>query len=108
MDVKSGDVLWKFRGFDVIGGEPDIRADPQAIHISTDHEGNVYALFYRFTVMENGQRGYVSRVVSFTRDGRERWRYPKEKPMDAWVNWGDVTPEGSRFAFGTANYDKSK
>lgn len=55
MDVKSGDVLWKFRGFDVIGGEPDIRADPQAIHISTDHEGNVYALFYRFTVMETGR-----------------------------------------------------
>lgn len=108
ISASSGDILWKFKGFDVIGGEPDIRADPQTIHISTDRAGNIYAVFYRFTVTDTGQRGYLSRVVSFTPSGEERWRYPKDHPMDAWVNWGEITEDGSRFAFGTANYDKSK
>ena len=106
--VKTGDVLWKYRGYDVIGGEPDIRADPQAIHISTDKKGNVYAVFYRFTVTSGGQRSYVSRILSFTQDGKLRWKYPENENMDAWVNWGEESEESGRFAFGTANYDKSK
>lgn len=108
INVKTGDVRWKYRAYDLIGGEPDIRADPQPIRISTDHEGNVYAVFYRFTVNEAGERHYVSRVVSFTADGDIRWKYPKDENMDGWVNWGDVSDSAHRFAFGTANYDKSK
>lgn len=108
MNTSSGDILWKFKGFDVIGGEPDIRADPQTIHISTDREGNIYAVFYRFTITDSGQRGYLSRVVSFTPSGEERWRFPKDHAMDGWVNWGEISQDGSSFAFGTANYDKSK
>lgn len=108
LDVKTGDVKWKCKGYDIIGGEPDIRADPQPIHVATDREGNVYAVFYRFTLDESGTRRYVSRIVSFTAGGDVRWKYPENGNMDAWVNWGDDAEGAHRFAFGTANYDKTK
>ena len=108
ISVKSGDVLWKYRSYDVIGGEPDIRADPQVIHISIDRNGNIYAAAYRFTVNPNGQRSYISRILSFDKKGKIRWKFPENKNMDAWVNWGDISDHAGRYAFGTANYDKSK
>ncbi len=108
MDVKNGDVLWSFRGASVLGYEPDIQAEPTAIHISTDKEGHAYVVFYRYTLDGDGKRSYLSRIISFNADGSERWRYPKEENMDVWVNCGDVSDASSRFAFATANYDKEK
>ena len=65
MDVKNGDVLWTFRGDSLIGYEADIQSEPTAIDISTDAAGHVYAVFYRFTLDEKGQRTYLSRIISF-------------------------------------------
>lgn len=108
LDVKNGNVLWTFKGDSLIGYESDIQSEPTAIHISTDTKGNVYAIFYRFTIDGKGQRGYISRIISFDREGNENWRYPKEENMDAWVNCGALGEKTHRYAFATANYDKSK
>ena len=108
MDVKNGNVLWTFQGDSLIGYEANIQSEPTAIHISTDSQGNAYAVFYRFTIMADGQRGYVSRIISFDKNGNENWRYPKEGNMDAWVNCGALGEKTNRYAFATANYDKSK
>lgn len=108
MDVKNGDVLWTFRGDSLIGYEADIQSEPTAIDISTDAAGHVYAVFYRFTLDEKGQRTYLSRIISFDEAGKERWRYPAKENMDAWVNCGAVSESSGRFAFATANYDKAK
>ncbi len=108
MDVKNGDILWQFDGASVLGYEADIQAEPTAIHISTDKEGNAYVVFYRYTLDKEGKRSYLSRIISFTPGGAERWRYPAEGNMDVWVNCGDVTDATGRFAFATANYDKEK
>ena len=108
MDVKNGDVLWTFRGDSLIGYEADIQSEPTAIDISTDTAGHVYAVFYRFTLDEKGQRTYLSRIISFDETGKERWRYPAKENMDAWVNCGAISESSGRFAFATANYDKAK
>ncbi len=108
MDLSNGNVLWTFQGKSLIGYEAEIQAEPTAIHISNDTKGNVYAIFYRFTVMADGQRGYVSRIISFDQEGHENWRYPAEGNMDAWVNCGALGEKTNRYAFATANYDKSK
>lgn len=55
LEVATGDILWKFDGVDVIGVENEIRAYPIPIHVETDKEGNVYAIFYRSTVSKNHQ-----------------------------------------------------
>lgn len=45
LEVATGDILWKFDGVDVVGVENEIRAYPIPIHVETDKEGNVYAIF---------------------------------------------------------------
>lgn len=107
LEVATGDILWKFDGVDVIGVENEIRAYPIPIHVETDKEGNVYAIFYRSTVSKNHSRAYISRIISFDERGNERWRYPLNENMDSWINWGSVSFATGRFAFASANYDKS-
>lgn len=108
LDVSNGNVLWSFSGRSVIGAESAIKADPSPISISTDEKGNVYAVFYRFTLRKDRKRGYISRIISFTQDGRERWRYPKNENLDCWANGGDVSGYSGRFAFATANYEEGQ
>ncbi len=103
VSTKTGDILWKFAGVDVIGSEPALRSAPAPVHIAVDETGNVYAAFYRYSVTSNQKRAYISRIVAFSPDGRELWRYPKEENMDAWVTWDSAA--GGRVAFGTSNYE---
>lgn len=108
LDASNGNVLWTFSGKSVIGEEAAIKSEPCPISISTDKNGNVYAVFYRFTLGKDGKRDYISRIISFTSEGKERWRYPDNENLDCWTNWGDVSEDGRRFAFATANYDDSQ
>lgn len=108
LDAANGNVLWTFSGRSVIGEEAGIQSQPCPISLSTDEKGNVYAVWYRFTLGEDRKRRYISRIISFAEDGRERWRYPKKENLDCWANWGDVSSASGRFAFATANYDEEQ
>ena len=52
-------------------------------------------------------KSLYSRNHSFDERGNERWRYPLNENMDSWINWGSVSFATGRFAFASANYDKS-
>lgn len=107
VQAKTGDILWRFDGVDIIGVDNKNHSNPMPVHVETDYEGNVYAIFYRSTVLKNHTRAYISRVISFDKKGNERWIYPIDTNMDSWINWGSVTSRTGRFAFASANYDKS-
>lgn len=106
VSTKTGDILWKFSGGDVIGSEPALRSSPAPVHIAVDEAGNVYAALYRYSVSADQKRAYISRLVAFASDGRELWRYPKNENMDAWVTWDSAA--AGRVAFGTSNYENTE
>ncbi len=103
VSTKTGDILWKFSGAGVIGSEPALRSSPAPVHIAVDETGHIYAAFYRYSVSSDQKRTYISRLVAFSPDGRELWRYPKDENMDAWVTWDSAA--AGRVVFGTSNYE---
>lgn len=103
--IETGDILWTYAGKDIIGADLSIRSEPSPVHAAVDEEGNVYAVFYRFSAAPDGTRRYISRIMAFSGKGEELWRYPKEENMDAWVAWDTVSGAVGRLAFATSNYD---
>ena len=106
VDTKTGDIIWKFAGASVIGRDASLRSEPAPVHTDVDEDGNVYAVFYRYSVSADQFRTYISRIIAFNPKGEEMWRYPKEENMDAWVTWNSTA--GGRMAFGTSNYENAK
>lgn len=107
VDIKTGNVLWKFSGKTVIGADLSLRSEPSPVHSAADEDGNVYVSFYRFSTAPDGSRTYLSRIIAFSPDGRELWRYPENENMDAWVAWDTVSSAAGRVALGTSNYDNA-
>lgn len=107
VDIKTGNILWKFSGKTVIGADLSLRSEPSPVHSAADQEGNVYVSFYRFSTAPDGSRTYLSRLIAFSPEGEELWRYPENENMDAWASWDTVSDASGRVALGTSNYDNA-
>lgn len=106
IDASSGDIKWKYATKDLVGSKPKKKSYPSVVHIELDKDDNVYAASYRFLMNEKGERGYNSKIVSFTKNGKINWIFPKKAAMDTWVNWCDSSDSTNKLVFSTSSYEE--
>lgn len=104
-NMQTGDLKWKKSAIAFVGADASQRSFPSVVHIATDKANNVYANMYRFITSKKGNRQYLARMISLNEQGEQRWAYPKEEPMDSWINWCDVSDASNRTVLSTSAYD---
>lgn len=104
----NGNIVWKFATKNLVGSEPKKRSYPSVVHLELDEKDNVYVVAYRFLMNQDGERGYNSKVVSFTKNGKMNWEFPKKGTMDTWVNWCDSSDSENKLVFSTSSYEEGK
>lgn len=105
INSRTGDIIWQYAAAAYIGAEPGNRSYPSIVHIAVDKEDNVYANAYRFFMDKRGERSYFGKMLAVSRQGQPLWQYPKDKPMDSWINWCDVNDANGRVVISTSAYD---
>lgn len=104
LNIKSGELLWKIAAADGIGSDPAVRSYPSVTRILVDVDERVYFGAYRMVMNKRGQRDYFSKIFAVQTNGTVMWQFPKQKPMDAWVNWFDLSTKEPLLSFSTSNY----
>lgn len=105
VNVHTGDIAWQYKGADFVGSDASQRSYPSIVHIVVDKQDNVYANAYRFLMRKDGSRGYNGRMIKVGADGKLLWQFPKDEPMDSWINWCDVNDANGRAVLSTSAYD---
>lgn len=105
VNVHTGDIAWQYKGADFVGSDASQRSYPSIVHIVVDKQDNVYANAYRFLMRKDGSRGYNGRMLKVSADGKLLWQFPKDEPMDSWINWCDVNDANGRAVLSTSAYD---
>ena len=105
VNVHTGDIAWQYKGADFVGSDASQRSYPSIVHIVIDKQDNVYANAYRFLMRKDGSRGYNGRMIKVGADGKLMWQFPKDEPMDSWINWCDVNDANGRAVLSTSAYD---
>ena len=105
VNVKTGDIIWQYKGADFVGADVSQRSFPSVVHIVTDKDNNVYANIYRFLMDKKGNRSYCGRMLAVGADGKVMWQYPANEAIDSWINWCDVSDANGRVVISTSAYD---
>ena len=105
VNVKTGDIIWQYKGSDFVGADASQRSFPSVVHIVTDKDNNVYANIYRFLMDKKGNRSYRGRMLAVNSDGNIMWKYPENEAIDSWINWCDVSDANGRVVISTSAYD---
>ena len=105
VNVHTGDIAWQKKGADFVGSDASQRSYPSIVHIVVDKEDNIYANAYRFLMRKDGSRGYNGRMMAVSKGGELLWQFPKDEPMDSWINWCDVSDANGRAVLSTSAYD---
>ena len=105
VNVHTGDIAWQYKGADFVGSDASQRSYPSIVHIVIDKNDNVYANAYRFLMRKDGSRGYNGRMFKVSAGGELMWQFPKDEPMDSWINWCDVNDANGRAVLSTSAYD---
>ena len=105
VNVHTGDIAWQYKGADFVGSDASQRSYPSIVHIVIDKNDNVYANAYRFLMRKDGSRGYNGRMIKVSAGGELLWQFPKDEPMDSWINWCDVNDANGRAVLSTSAYD---
>lgn len=105
VNVHTGDIAWQYKGADFVGSDASQRSYPSIVHIVIDKNDNVYANAYRFLMRKDGSRGYNGRMIKVSSGGKLLWQFPKDEPMDSWINWCDVNDANGRAVLSTSAYD---
>ena len=105
VNVHTGDIAWQYKGADFVGSDASQRSYPSIVHIVVDKNDTVYANAYRFLMRKDGSRGYNGRMLAIHNSGKLLWQFPKDEPMDSWINWCDVNDANGRVVLSTSAYD---
>lgn len=105
INTKTGDIVWKIKGADIVGTDPSQRSLPGIVHIAIDKDDNVFANAYRFVMRKDGTRGYCGRMLATDKNGKFLWKFPAEENMDSWINWCDVNNNSNRVVLSTSAYE---
>lgn len=104
-EAATGKEQWRRSTARELGVDIKFKSLPGVVRIVEDQVGNVYMLAQRTERLNGKTSEYHGKIYSFNRDGQERWIFPGNGDMDAWVNWFSVDRDGDRLVFGTANFE---
>ena len=105
LNVENGDLVWKYETVEAIGADIAKHSYPSVVHISVDHDDNVFVNAYRFVMFQDGTRGYNGRVLAFNNQGKMLWKYPDNEVMDTWITWCDANGADNRIVISTSAYE---
>lgn len=105
VNVRTGDIVWKYKGSDFVGADASQRSYPSVVHIAVDKDDNAFANVYRFLMDKNGNRSYRGRMLAVNSAGDLLWKYPADEAIDSWINWCDVNDNNDRVVISTSAYD---
>ncbi len=106
--VEDGKEQWRRSSAVDIGVDIKKKSYPGIMRIVCDAQGFVYAVSQRRYRESDGLSLYNSKIISLSVQGSERWVFPRQGVMDAWVNWLSVDMQGRHLVFGTANFETRK
>jgi outer membrane protein assembly factor BamB len=104
-EAATGKERWRHSAARELGVDIKVKSLPGVVRIVEDHAGNVYMLAQRTERLNGKNSVYHGRIYSYNRHGQERWIFPGNGEMDAWVNWLSADSKGERLVFGTANFE---
>lgn len=104
-EAATGKEQWRYSTARELGADIKARSLPGIVKIAEDDDGNIYLTAQRTERLRGSKSRYYGKIYSFTRQGQERWLFPRSGEMDAWVNWFSVDAQGGHLVFGTANFE---
>lgn len=101
----DGTEIWRRNSVQELGVDIKDKTYPGIAYITTDEQGNIYAVASRSIRNADNSSEYRGRIYKFDQRGKALGLFPADHNIDASVCWLTVDQAGEKVVFGTANWD---
>ncbi len=104
-NVADGTEVWRQVSGQELGVDIKGKTYPGIVYITTDSNGNIYAVASRYIRKADNNSEYHGRIYKFDQSGKVVGMFPDNHNIDASLSWLSVDQAGEKVVFGTANWD---